>query len=164
MILAEILDELERFHARFVVEGIHQRVADALWDAHTYVLDTFDVTPRLAVTSPGRRTGKTRKLEVLILNPIMTSSMSPSVLFRMVDAGPATVLFDEVDAVFGRREGNEDLRALMNVGFGRGGQVHRTEAEGRKFVPKAFNVFAPVALAAIGTLPDTLATARSTRA
>jgi Protein of unknown function (DUF3631) len=131
-----------------------------LWDAHTWVMDAFDVTPRLAVTSPGRRTGKTRKLEVhevLVRNPIMTSSMSPSVLFRMIDAGPATVLFDEVDAVFGRREGNEDLRALLNAGFARGGQVHRSEAEGRKFVARAFNVFAPVALAAIGTLPDTLA-------
>src|SRR5918994_4990001 len=122
MILAEILDELERFHARFVVEGIHQRVADVLWDTHTHVLDAFDVTPRLAITSPGRRTGKTRQLEVhamLVRNPIMTSSMSPSVLFRMVDAGPVTVLFDEVDAVFGRREGNEDLRALLNAGFAR---------------------------------------------
>ena len=160
MTLAEILDELERFHARFVVEGIHQRVADVLWDAHTWTLDAFDVTPRLAITSPGRRTGKTRKLEVhevLVRDPIMTSSMSPSVLFRMIDAGPATVLFDEVDAVFGRREGNEDLRALLNAGFARGGQVHRSEAEGRKFVAKAFNVFAPVALAAIGALPDTLA-------
>ena len=160
MNLAEILDEIETFHARFIVEGHHQRVADVLWDAHTYVLDAFDVTPRLAVTSPGRRTGKTRKLEVhevLVRNPIMTSSMSPSVLFRMIDASPATVLFDEVDAVFGRREGNEDLRALLNAGFARGGQVHRSEVEGRKFVPKSFNVFAPVALAAIGALPDTLA-------
>ena len=124
MNLAEILDEIENFHARFIVEGHHQRVADVLWDAHTYVLDAFDVTPRLAVTSPGRRTGKTRKLEVhevLVRNPIMTSSMSPSVLFRMIDASPATVLFDEVDAVFGRREGNEDLRALLNAGFARGG-------------------------------------------
>jgi hypothetical protein len=157
--LAEILDEVERFHARFVVQGIHQRVADTLWDVHTHVTDAFDVTPRLAITSPGRRTGKTRKLEVhevLVRNPIMTSSMSPSVLFRMIDAGPVTVLFDEVDAVFGRREGNEDLRALLNAGFARGGQVHRTEAEGRRFVPRAFNVFAPVALAAIGVLPDTL--------
>jgi hypothetical protein len=159
MTLAEILDEVEKFHARFVVEGVHQRVADTLWDVHTYALDAFDVTPRLAVTSPGRRTGKTRKLEVhevLVRNPVMTSSMSPSVLFRMVDQGPVTVLFDEVDAVFGRREGNEDLRALLNAGFARGGQVHRSEADGRKFVARAFNVFAPVALAAIGALPDTL--------
>jgi hypothetical protein len=67
------------------------------------------------------------------------------------------VLFDEVDTIFGRREGNEDLRALLNAGFTRGGQVHRSEAEAKKYVLRSFDVFAPKALAAIGKLPDTVA-------
>jgi hypothetical protein len=158
--LVVILDMIEAFLKRFVVIGPHQLVAATLWVAHTYTLDAFDVTPRLAITSPGRRTGKTRFLEVLgmvVKNPMMTSSVSPSVLFRTIDVEATTVLFDEVDAVFGKRDGNEDLRALLNAGFQRGGKVHRSEPEGRTFKPKGFNVFAPVALAAIGTLPDTVA-------
>lgn len=123
--LVLILDMLETFLKRFVVTGAHQLAAATLWVAHTYTLDAFDVTPRLAITSPGRRTGKTRFLEVLgmlVRNPMMTSSVSPSVLFRTIDAGPTTVLFDEVDAVFGRRDGNEDLRALLNAGSSEAGR------------------------------------------
>lgn len=158
--LAEILDELDRFVRRYVVVSTVQAVAFVLWIAHTYVIDAFGVTPYLAFTSPGRRTGKTRALEVarvLVHNPIMTASISPSALFRVINAGSVTVLFDEVDTVFGRRDGNEDLRALLNAGFSDGGVVYRSEAEGRKFVQRAFNVFAPKALAGIGTFPDTVA-------
>jgi hypothetical protein len=158
--LAEILDDVELFVGRYVVLGLNQLVAVSLWVAHTWVLDAAEVTPYLAVTSPERRTGKSRLLEVLarlVCAPISTTNISPSALFRAVDAGPATVLFDEVDTVFGRREGNEDLRALLNAGFARGGQVHRSEAEGKKYVLRSFDVFAPKALAAIGTLPDTVA-------
>src|SRR5262249_47423505 len=35
-----------------VVMSIHAAVATALWVIHTYLLDAFDITPRLAVTSP----------------------------------------------------------------------------------------------------------------
>jgi Protein of unknown function (DUF3631) len=158
--LSEILDEVERFVSKYVVLGTNQLVAVALWAAHTYVLEAAEVTPYLAITSPERRTGKSRLLEVLaclVRAPISTTNISPSALFRAIDAGPATVLFDEVDTVFGRREGNEDLRALLNAGFARGGTVHRSEADGKKYTLRSFAVFAPKALAAIGVLPDTVA-------
>ncbi len=158
--LAELLDETEAFIRRYVVLGSHQAVAASLWVAHTYVLQAAEVTPYLAITSPERRTGKSRLLEVLaclVRAPISTTNISPSALFRAIDAGPTTVLFDEVDTIFGRREGNEDLRALLNAGFARGGQVHRSEAEAKKYVLRSFDVFAPKALAAIGKLPDTVA-------
>lgn len=158
--LAELLDETEAFVRRYVVLGSHQAVAISLWVAHTHVAEAAEVTPYLAITSPERRTGKSRLLEVLaclVRAPISTMNISPSALFRAIDAGPTTVLFDEVDTIFGRREGNEDLRALLNAGFARGGQVHRSEAEAKKYVLRSFDVFAPKALAAIGKLPDTVA-------
>src|SRR5262249_6737675 len=49
---------------------------------------------------------------------------------------------------------NEDLRGLLNAGHKRGGKALR--CVGDDFEPRAFNVFAPVALAGIGSLPSTL--------
>jgi hypothetical protein len=157
--LTEILDDVERFVARYVVLSHHQLVAIVLWVALTYAVESAEVAAYLAITSPERRTGKTRLLEVLgvvVHDPIVTTNITPSALFRAVDASSVTVLFDEADTVFGRRDGNEDLRALLNAGFARGGQVHRSEAEGKKYVLRSFNVFGPKALAAIGALPDTI--------
>src|SRR5699024_11116945 len=68
-----------------------------------------------------------------------------------------TVLFDEADTIFGSRikaEQNEDLRGLINSGFQRGYPVLRTV--GPNHTPTEFYVFAPVVMAAIGRLPDTI--------
>jgi len=157
--LALLLDEVEAFVRRYIVLSEHQAAASTLWVAHTHAADAAEVTPYLAATSPERRAGKTRFLEVLafvVRDPIFTTSISPSALFRAVDQNVRTVLFDEVDTVFSRREGNEDLRALLNAGFARGGQVHRCEPVGKGFVERSFNVFAAKALAAIGNLPETI--------
>lgn len=159
MDLAEVLDQVEAFVRRYIVLTEHQAAAIALWIAHTHAIDAAEVTPYLGVTSPERRAGKTRLLEVLasvVRAPIFTTSISPSALFRAVDQTVRTLLFDEIDTVFGRREGNEDLRALLNAGFERGGQVHRSEPVGKTFVERSFDVFAAKALAAIGNLPETI--------
>jgi hypothetical protein len=157
--LALLLDEVEAFVRRYIILSEHQTAAVALWIAHTHAIDAAEVTPYVAVTSPERRAGKTRLLEVLasvVRAPILTTSISPSALFRAVDGNVRTVLFDEVDTVFSRREGNEDLRALLNAGFARGAQVHRSEPVGKTFVERSFDVFSAKALAAIGHLPETV--------
>jgi Protein of unknown function (DUF3631) len=160
MPLSELLDRVEAFVRRYVVVSPDQAVAITLWVAHTHAIGAAEITPYLEITSPERRAGKSRLLEVLgcvARAPISTTSISPSALFRAIDRETRTVLFDEVDTVFGRREGNEDLRALLNAGFARGNQVHRSERQGEKFVERAFNVFSAKALAAIGSLPETVA-------
>jgi hypothetical protein len=63
-----------------------------------------------------------------------------------------------VDAIFGSKraaEDNEDLRALLNAGHGRGRPVLRCVGPTQQI--KAFPSFAMAALAGIGTLPDTIA-------
>jgi hypothetical protein len=69
-----------------------------------------------------------------------------------------TVLFDEVDTVFGPRtkENNEDVRALLNAGYRRGAVVGRCVMQGSIAIPEELPAFAPVALAGLGTLPDTV--------
>ncbi|MDP9397524.1 MAG: DUF3631 domain-containing protein, partial [Actinomycetota bacterium] len=96
-------------------------------------------------------------LDLLVRAPLHTSSMSSAALARTVDATGATVLLDEADTVFGSRAAeHEELRALLNAGHRRGAAYVRMVGEGAGMTAKAFSVFAPVALAGIGDLPDTV--------
>jgi hypothetical protein len=157
----ELLDDIVSHLLRFVAfSRPEQADAAALWVAHTHVLDAFDSTPRLAVSSPEKQSGKSRLLEVI--EPMAraarhTLSMSCSYMFRLVESATPTLLLDEADAVF--RPGDkthEDLRALVNAGHRRGATVGRMVGEGAGMEPREFSSFCPVALAGIGALPDTV--------
>jgi hypothetical protein len=159
---APLLDELQTFVLRFCVfPSEHYVVAVVLWIAHTHVIDAFEISPRLALVSETKQTGKSRTFEVIDLTAARTryvASMTTAYLFRLVDTMKPTLLFDEVDTVFGSKaHEHEELRALLNVGFRRSATVGRCVGEGARQVPKEFQAFAPVALAGIGDcLPDTV--------
>jgi hypothetical protein len=158
---AALLDEVETFLARFVAfptEAV--RVAVTLWAAHAHLAAEGENTPRLALLSPEPGSGKTRVLEVLELlvpRPMHVLSASPAAVFRSIETERPTLLMDEVDAVFGRRgsdDGAEDLRGLLNAGHRAGATIPR--CVGPQHTVKRFPVFAAVALAGLGDLPDTL--------
>ncbi|MDQ4213274.1 DUF3631 domain-containing protein [Microbacterium sp. ASV81] len=67
---------------------------------------------------------------------------------------------DEVDAIFNSRkaDSNEDLRGILNSGYRRGAYVGRAAVVGKGVVTEEWPSFAPVALAGLGNLPDTLMT------
>ena len=136
-----------------------EHVAVTLWIAHTYAAPAAYCTPRLAIQSAEKQSGKTRLLEVLdllVANPKQVAHISEAALFRSIDRGPVTILFDETDAIFGPKASNdhEDLRALLNMGYRRGATVPR--CVGPRNEVHDFTTFAPVALAGIGALPDTI--------
>jgi hypothetical protein len=135
-----------------------------LWIAFCYSIQEFDFAPRLCFWSPEKRCGKSLALEVvshLLPNPLMTSSISSPALFRILDKDKTRViLIDESDTVFGRngdKEKAEGLRQLLNASFKRGQSVLRCEPP--NFEPREFLIFAPIALAGIGTsaIPETVA-------
>src|SRR5262245_56448912 len=77
-----------------------------LWVAHGHWMDAWESTPRIAFLSPEPASGKTRALEVselLVPNAVEAVNVSPAYLFRKVgdDSAKPTILFDEIDAVFG---------------------------------------------------------------
>lgn len=158
---AVLLDDVEDFLATYIAfPSEHARVAVTLWAAHAHLLNAADNTPRLALLSPEPGSGKTRVLEVLELlvpAPMHVLSASPAAIFRTIDSATPTLLFDEVDAIFGRRgkdDSNEDLRALLNAGHRRGATIPR--CVGPSHEVRLFPVHAAVALAGLGDLPDTL--------
>jgi hypothetical protein len=161
---AALLDDVETFVARFCrFPTTEALTAVVLWLAHAHVVDAFDSTPRLALLSPEPGSGKTRALEVAELltpEPMHVLNASTAACFRSLDSNPRpTLLFDEVDAIFGRfgnSEEHEDLRGLLNAGHRNGATIPR--CVGTQHEVKRFPVFAAVALAGLGDLPDTLMT------
>jgi hypothetical protein len=161
---ASLLDEVRQFLCRFIAyPSDHAAVAHTLWICHTHTMDAWESTPRLAFLSPEPASGKTRALEVterLVHNPLLAVNVSVSYVFRkMADPTmPATLLHDEIDAVFRKAGDNEQLRALLNAGHRRGAVVGRCVMVRNKPQLVESSAFGAVALAGLGHLPDTIRT------
>lgn len=126
-----------------------------MWILHTYDVNMFDFTPRLCVLSPEKRCGKTTLLaliESLSYNVINTSGLTPAVMFRGIDAWHPTLLIDEADTFLNV---NKELRGVLNAGFKRDGKIYRVEGDKERKVV-SFDCYAPIAIAAIGRIPDTI--------
>lgn len=158
---AQMLDDIVAFIRRFVVVTDAQAAVVALWIAHTHASGAAETTPYLHINSPTKRAGKSRLLdvlEVLTRKPLRAAGATEAALFRAISDREPTLLFDEVDAIFGAKaREHEDLRALLNAGFRRGTPVLRCVGVGTKQTATEFDVFCCKALAGIGTLPDTIA-------
>jgi len=160
----ELFNEVKDFLTRYVVFSNPDAHPDAitLWVMHTWVIDCADFTPYMYIHSPVMRCGKTKVQEVvepLVLNPLRTSNISESQLFREIDKSKCTLLWDETDGVFGSRkqaEANESKRSLLNAGFQRGAVAIRSKRVGNEFVSERFDPFCPKILAGIGRLPETI--------
>jgi hypothetical protein len=162
---AALLDEVEAFHRRFNVFPTEDAyVAVTLWDAHAHLIECFETTPRIAFLSPEPGSGKSRALEIVELltpRPVSTVSASANALYRLVDsaAGLPTVLFDEVDTIFGPKAGaDEALRGFLNAGYRRTTGALRCVGEGSNQNAQIFNSYCAVAMAGLGSLPDTVLT------
>ena len=158
--LADLLDETRSFLRRFVVVDEMELDAIALWVAHTYVFDLAYATPYLHAHSPEPGSGKTTLLDVLavlVKNPIDADNLSEATLFRLIDAKTPTLLLDEVDAVFGKKnsDSTEGIRQVLNSGYRKGKKAWRCVPPSHEVKP--FDVFCPKALSGLRELPGTLA-------
>jgi hypothetical protein len=156
--LGDTLNEVAAFVLRFVVLTVAQADVIALWVLHTWAFEAAEVTPFLAITSPEKRCGKTRLMEVLELivrAPWRAVLPSEAVLYRKIERDRPTLLLDETDAIFAKGSNYEALRSLLNAGNRRGVTVDRATEKGKDL--QGFSVFCPKALAGIGELPGTVA-------
>ncbi len=150
----EILDAVAATFNRYIVLPLHAAVVLALWTAAAHIFDAFLHSPRLNLRSPEKGCGKTTLLDVLaalLPCPLRTESITPAVLFRIVDAHKPALLLDEIDTYLNE---NDELRGLLNAGHKRGAKAYRCESDRHEV--RGFNAFAPAVLAGIGTLPGTL--------
>lgn len=157
VVTGSLLDSLVAAIQRHVILPPSTATCAALWIAHTWVYTAFQHTPRLSVTSPVKRCGKSTLMDLLTMlscRPLKADSISASGVFRTVEAlAPLTLLIDEADTFLAD---NEELRGILNSGFEASGQVIRVAEVKDEWQPIRFATFAPVALAGIGKLPGTL--------
>jgi hypothetical protein len=149
-LLSEIVAHLER-HVMMPHEAA---IATALWIIHAYCFDAFMISPRLVITSPEKRCGKTtllRVIQALVPKPLFAANITPAAMFRTIETYRPTLLIDEADAFL---RDNEELRGIINSGHECNGSVIRLTGE--DFEPSAFSTFCPTVIAAIGSLPATI--------
>lgn len=159
----ELLDRVRAAVTRYVILPSDAATdAFVLWVAATHGLKFWTHATRLVIRAPEKRCGKSRLLDIaeaLSWKPLATVNASPSAVYRSIgslDSDPPTILIDEADTIFGpnAQGANEDLRGLLNAGFGRGKSALRYDAKARKV--EKIETFAMAGLAGIGTMPDTI--------
>jgi hypothetical protein len=159
---AALLDAVDRFLGRYIIyPSEHTRIAHVLWCAHTHLMDCWESTPRLYFKSPEAGSGKTRALEVsehIVANGLLAMNMTPAYLIRRVSSNPKpTILYDEIDTVFGpKAKEHEDIRAVINSGHRQGAVAGRCMVMGNKVALVDLPSYGPVALAGLGDLPETI--------
>lgn len=157
----QLLFDAIQFIESYLVASDAHLVVIGLWILHTHAFAAAETTPYLAVTSPEKRSGKTRVLEIVELlarKAWRLTEPSEAALFRRIEAEHPTLLIDEVDAIFKKNTPTaEGLRAMLNAGYRKGGNVPRCVGVGTNQTVQDFSVFSPKILAGIGELPDTIA-------
>jgi putative DNA primase/helicase len=126
----------------------------ALWALYTWVVDSFTISPRLAITSPTKGCGKTTLLRVLYRitrRPQRVGSITTAALFRLIELAKPTVLLDETEKYL---EDNSDTHAVLNEGHAKGSEALRVLGENNEL--RAFYVFCAAAFCRNGRLPDDL--------
>jgi hypothetical protein len=160
---ASLFNQVEEFLGRFIAfPSEAARIAHTLWIAHTWLMDRWDSTPRIAFLSPEPGSGKSRCLEVtepLVPRAVHAVNTSPAYLFRKVsdEAGTPTILYDEIDTVFGpKAKDNEDTRGMLNAGHRKGAVAGRCVVRGNIVGTEELPAYCAVALAGLNDLPDTI--------
>jgi hypothetical protein len=148
----ELVEELLADLNQYVSMRPEYAAAVVFWALHTHLLDLTNFTPRLGITAPEKRCGKTTLiewLETIVHKPMRSNNITPAAFFRVVDRDHPTLLVDEADSFLP----DDKLRGVINSGHKRGAFEHRT---GLRRGVEEFETFCPCAIALIGTLPETL--------
>ena len=169
---AALLDDVHAFLGRFVAyPSEHAHVAHTLWIAHAHLMDAWDSTPRIAFLSPEPGSGKTRALEVSeLLVPRSGRGRErdaglPVPQGRATQEGPPTILYDEIDTVFGpKAKDNEEIRGRPERRASPRRGRWPLRGRGKMVETEELPAYCAVALAGLGDLPDTLLTPLGRRA
>ncbi len=135
-------------------------IVAAAWIVAARLVDRFDRFPHLAITSPEKRCGKTRFLQLVervVPEPYNTTNISPAALYRLIEQKKPTLLLDEAQSIARRgSEASEVLREIFNSGIDRNAKVIRCGGKNMNELHE-FRVYSPKVIALIGELDSVLA-------
>jgi hypothetical protein len=126
----------------------------ALWVAHTYLWESFDVTPYLVITSDTKRSGKTRLSELLGFtshNGMNVAAMTPATIYHILDSEKATLFIDEAETF--SSGALSTIRTALNMGYRKGQTIPRMSPAGTVV---QWNTYCPKCFVLIGDVHDTL--------
>ncbi|HBH27055.1 MAG TPA: hypothetical protein DDX54_06615 [Rhodospirillaceae bacterium] len=152
---AALLDDIHVSLKRYVVCDAPVAVAATLWIAFTWVIDHAQVAPLAVITAPEKGCGKSTLLAFigkLVRRALPASNISPSAIFRVVEAHGPTLLIDEAETFL---RDNEEARGILNSGHTRD-TAFVIRNVGDDHTPTHFTTWGAKALCGIGHLPDTL--------
>jgi uncharacterized protein DUF3631 len=158
---AELLTEIAATLPQYVRLSNAEYDAVALAMMHLHAFDFFDVMPIVAISSPQKRSGKTRLLRLAArVSPkaLFISGNTAAFLVRAIDRDHPSVFADEYDAVTkGDPEKAEAMRAHLNALFDReGSYVGKCIPTENGHEPRRFTVWSTLWLAGIKNPPPTI--------
>jgi putative DNA primase/helicase len=149
---------------RYIVAPELHLAVFVVWAAHTHVVHNpiarLQKSPRLAVSSRVKGSGKTTALEVtscLSARGRMASSYTAASVMRGMAARQPTLCLDETDRLL--KDDKSDLVAILNAGDRRSTAIveRAMQTSDGRWVVEDLNVWGAVAFAGIDDLPETLA-------
>jgi hypothetical protein len=150
-----LVTEIQSIIRSHIILSAQESMAVSLWIVLTYVFRAFRICPRLLVSSPEKRCGKTTLLETIqamCFRGLAAANISAASLYRGLEAWSPTLLIDEADTFL---QGNDELRGILNSGHTRS-TAYVIRTVGDEHEPKMFPTFAPIAIGMIKRPPDTL--------
>lgn len=160
---APLVRELTAYIARYMVfADSHTATVVALWTLGTYLYQLLARYPYLLVTSPAKRCGKTRLLELVAAVGFrcrgLTTSPTEAAIFRGAELHGGVEVMDEVEPLMsGRGDRERACQSVLNAGFQRGATVPRVQnlPDGTHDFEE-FHVYRPRVLGGVGAFAETL--------
>jgi putative DNA primase/helicase len=161
---ADLLSRMTEAIRRYVILEEEMARGVALWVIQAHAFGVAQFSPKLLITSPQKRSGKTRLMRAcghLVPKALPTVSITGASLLRVVDGYQPTLLIDEIDTVLSetsKSERSEELRGLINGGFDLAQAfVTRAVPVGDSWEVRQFSIWCPQILAGIGRVVETVA-------
>jgi putative DNA primase/helicase len=153
---AQLLTDTAAAVRRYVVVTSEQATAISLWIGMAYLIDVIEIAPILLATAATPRAGKTTLCIVvgaLTPRPILISSISAAVLYRLIEAHRPTLIGDEGDTWV--TDERSDIRGVINAGHTRAtATVARCVGDDHEV--RLYSVWCARMLAMIGRPPSTI--------
>lgn len=152
--------EVGKYLAEYLVLPDRLIIVAAAWIVASWMSELWDRFPHLAITSPEKRCGKTRFLQLtegVVPKPYNTTNISPAALYRLVEQEQPTLLIDEAQSIVRRSsEASEVLREILNAGIDSKAVIIRCGGKRGNELHK-FHIYSPKVIALIGQLDSVLA-------
>lgn len=152
----DLFRQFEETFSKFIdfPQGPVQARVLSLWALLSYVQPLFEATPILKLSSNVPGSGKSKTMEILTRlchAALMTSSITPSSLARLVARSRPVLLIDEQPDNL-----SKDLRQLLLASYRRGASVIKCSPQGRRV--ETFDAATMVALSGLNDLDPVLRT------